>query len=241
MTDTSIYIPRLTIADVDVREFLAAVDLAKHALPGPAQRKMQRWLYVYHVDRSYSGGYVTATDGHRVSRWVFHVTEGPAFYGPVTVADVDDYRRARNGALSLPLADGISYPDVWRAARETLRGSVRLGRIVGLEPLLRAVSAFERAGLESIRIDCRGADAHITAEDAEANLKIRAYVANVIEGDGAEKALSINPAYLAGALRAIERGKSSNNEVVAELSARALRLTVTHGADLMAEELISLS
>jgi hypothetical protein len=232
------HIPRLTIADADARQFLAAVDRVKHALPGPTQRVTRWHLYTYHVHRGPTGGYVTATDGYRMARWVFHVADdGPPFDGPVSAEDIDAYRKARNGALSLPLADGVSYPDVWRAAREAMQGSVRLGRIVGIAPLLRAVSAFECAGLDSIRIGCRGADVHIAAEDAEANLKIRAHVANAIEGE-AEAACSINPAYLADALRAIERGKLSGSDVVADLSLWALKLTVTNGADLMAEELI---
>jgi hypothetical protein len=234
------YVPRLTLAGNDAREFLAAVDRVKHALPGPVQRVARWWLYAYHVDvdKARTSGYVTATDGYRASRWVFHpATEGPAFCGPVTVADVDDYRMARNGELSLPIAGGISYPDVWRAAREAMRGAVRLGRVTSVAPLLRAVSAFERAGFDSIMIGIRGADVNIAAEDKEANLEIVAHVAGAMEGD-AEAACSINPAYLAGALRAIERGSPSNSEVVAELSLSALRLSVMYGASVVAEEVI---
>jgi hypothetical protein len=240
MTDTTTnYVPRLTLAANDVREFLAAVDRVKHALPGPTQRVTRWWLYSYHVDvdKDRTSGYVTATDGYRVSRWVFHVTtEAPAFCGPVTVADIDDYHKARSGALSLPMAAGISYPDVWRSAREAMRGAVRLGRITRIAPLLRAVSAFERAGFNSIRFYWKGAAVHITAEEAEANLKIMAHVENATEGE-AEAACCINPEYLAGAMRAIER-KPSNSEVVAELSPAALDLSVMNGAILVGEELI---
>jgi hypothetical protein len=240
MTDTvatTDYIPRLNLVGNDAREFLAAVDRVKHALPGPDQRVTQWRLYAYHVDKARTSGYVTATDGYRASRWVFHATESPAFCGPVTVADVDACRKERNGALSLPLADGISYPDVWRAAREAMRGAVRLGRITRIAPLLRAVSAFERAGFDSIVVCWKDADVRIADEEAEAGLKIVAHVANATEGE-AEAACAINPAYLAGALRAIERGKINGNEVIAELSLHALRLAVMNGAALVAEEVI---
>jgi hypothetical protein len=117
-----------------------------------------------------------------------------------------------------------------------MQDAVRLGRVTRVTPLLRAVSAFERAGFASIKIGFRG-DVYIVAEDEEANLTVRSRVANVIYGDE-RGSCAINPAYLAGALRAIERGMG-NNDVVAELSPQALRFRVLDGDNiLVAEELI---
>jgi hypothetical protein len=229
--------PRLTLDGADARAFWKAVDCAKHALPGPVQRATWWYLYSYHVDCGPAGGYVTATDGYRASRWAFHLAEpGPEFYAPVNAADVDECRKARNGAVSLLPSSNITYPDVQRSVRAAMQDAVRLGRVTRVTPLLRAVSAFERAGFDSIKIGFRG-DVYIVAEDEKASLRIRSRIANVIYGD-ARGLCAINPAHLAGALRAIERGLG-NNDVVAELSPQALRFRVLDGDNiLVAEELI---
>jgi hypothetical protein len=116
-----------------------------------------------------------------------------------------------------------------------MQGSARLGRVASITPILRAVNACERAGFGAIKIDCRGNDVQITAEDADAGLKALFHVAGAVE-EAAGK-FCINPAYLAGSLRAIARGMR-RSEVVAELSPDALRITVMEGDRMMAEELI---
>jgi hypothetical protein len=214
---------------------LRAVERAKHALPGSVQKETHWWLYAYYVDCDQTGGYVTATDGHRASKWRFHATEAPEFCGPVSVADVDVHRKARDGVVFLTLAENISYPDVWQAARKAMQGSMLLGRVSRVKALLRAVSAFERAGFESVVVDFQGTDVHIAAEDMEVGLRSSAPKAIVGE---AKATCCVNPEYLAAALRAIERGKLNNDNVVAELSPKALRFILIDGADITAEEVI---
>jgi hypothetical protein len=244
-TDTSINTPILTLSRIETQSFLKAVDCVRHTLPDPTQKDAQRHLYAYHVDRGPAGGYVTATDGYRASRWAFFAsTKAPAFCGPVAVADVEAeaYCKERHGAVSLTPVEGISYPDVSQAVRKAMQGAVWLGRITRITLLLRVVSAFERFGFASIKIDFQGADVHIMAEDKEVGIKASIPNAiegnNAIEGDGARKVCYIEPDYLSGALRAIERGKLNNSEVAAELSPRAIRLTVMNGSSMAGEELI---
>jgi hypothetical protein len=236
-TDISIHTTRLTLSRIETQSFLKAVDCAKHALPGRAKEEAKRDLYAYHIDKAHTVGYITATDGHRMSKWAFHTHAGsPAFRGPVSVEDVEAYRKARHETVSLTLADGISYPDAWRAAWDVMRGAMRIGRLANITPLLQAVSAFESAGLESIMLWIQESDVHITAEGA--GLKMRALLADVIEDGTEEAACCITPSYLADALRAIERGKPRVSEVIVDLSLWALRLTVTTGVTVAAEEVI---
>jgi hypothetical protein len=227
----------LALSGLDARSFLKAADFVRHALPSRLQKEPGQELYAYHIDKSDTGGYVTATDGHRSSRWVFHThTDSPAFCGQVYVDDVEAYRRARRDAVFLTPAEGISYPDVWQATWDAMRGFVRLGRVTRVKALLHVVSAFERAGLDLVMVWVRESDVHITGEDE--GLKLQAHVAGVIEDGGIEVSFCITPAYLAGALRSIERGKPRESKVVADLSPQALRLTVMDGVVVVAEEVI---
>jgi hypothetical protein len=233
-------IPRLIIAEDDASEFLKAVDYVRHALPDQIQKESKRNLYAYCIDKAYCGGYVTATDGDRISKWVFYANvESPKFYGHVSVDDVEAYRNERKGEMSIPLAKDISYPDVWRTKRYVMIGAIDLGRVINITPLLRAVSAFENAKFDSIMVEFQGASVRLTAEDAEVVIDIR--VPNAIEGKAkAIRQCCINPAHLQDALRAIERGKPSGSDVFVELSPKAIRFLVMKDAAPWGDELIML-
>jgi hypothetical protein len=237
-TDTSI--PRLIIAEDDASEFLKAVGFVKHALPNQIQKEAKRDLYAYCIDKAYCGGYVTAADGHRISKWVFYAnSQSPEFHGHVSVDDVEAYRNKRKSEMSIPLAKDISYPDVWRTKRYVMLGAINLGRVINITSLLRAVSAFENAKFDSIMVEFQGAIVRLTAEDAEMVIDVR--VPNAMDSKAkAIRQCCINPEHLADALRAIERGKPSDSDVFVELSPKAIRFLAMRDAAPWGDELIML-